>query len=360
MSERQGISGGIAAPTTKLTWSDQLGKRVRQGSPEELVISTVERIHEALGAGQWEPAAQLVDYFMEEAKVCHLVYTTWAEGFERWLADAGVKPDELAAERSRLDEVLRFPDGGAFEPHQRWTDLGREAGGLGNDLRGMQTDAATARSRVEALASGWRELHDRWADLQAGLMTFVAARFGEEAIGDCYRTVLGPFLRERYSPYDTRERPYAETIERNLYLVFEAMRAHLSGPGRLGNLSIQEHADRWVVSFDPCGSGGRQTRGDGAEEFGFTQGEHDWAWNEKGVCYYCAHCCLTNELWAVEQWGAPVRVTHPPTAPDRRDSPCTWTVYKSVEAIPDEAYRRIGRRKPAPGSPPGPAGPAAS
>jgi hypothetical protein len=26
---------------------------------------------------------------------------------------------------------------------------------------------------------------------------------------------------------------------------------------------------------------------------------------------------------------------------------CTWTVYKRLDAIPEEAYRRIGRTKPA-------------
>jgi hypothetical protein len=27
---------------------------------------------------------------------------------------------------------------------------------------------------------------------------------------------------------------------------------------------------------------------------------------------------------------------------------CTWTIYKSLEAIPEEAYRRIGKAKPLP------------
>jgi hypothetical protein len=349
-----GISGGIGAPTTKLSWSDRLGKRMREGTPEDLIVSTVDRIRVAVAAGQWEVAAQLVDYFMEEAKVCHLVYVTWSEGFERWLVDAGVTPEELAAERARLDALLAFEDGSPFRPAERWTAIGAQAGALGNDLRGMQVEAAAADARTLELAASWRALHDRWADLQAGLMTFVAARFGEEAIGDCYETVLAPFLEERYAPYDVREQAYEETVERNLYLVFEAMRAHLSGPDRLGNLELTEHPDRWVVAFDPCGSGGRQTRGDGADDFGFTEGEHDWAWNEKGVCYYCAHCCLTNELWAVRQWGSPVRVTDPPRR-DEPGKPCTWTVYKSVDAVPEEAYERIGRRKPAAGSAPGPA-----
>ncbi|HMJ36383.1 MAG TPA: hypothetical protein VK501_20945 [Baekduia sp.] len=346
MTARQGISGGIAAPTTRLSWSDSLGKRIRDGGPAALAVSTVERIEAAIDAQQWEVAAQLVDYFMEEAKVCHLVYTTWVEGFEGWLRQQGVTAAELAAERERLDLLLRFDDGAPFEPHVRWTRVGERAGGLGNDLRGMQAGAGEAHARVAALAVAWRDLHDRWADLQAGLMGFVAARFGEAAIGECYRAVLEPFLQERYRPFDVRQTPYDQTVERNLYLAFEAMRAHLVGPDRLGNMQVTEHEDRWVIAFDPCGSGGRQTRNGGFAGTGFTEERHDWAWNQEGVCHYCAHCCLTNELWAVEQWGAPVRVTQPPLRDDPQ-RPCTWTIYKTAEAVPAWAYERIGREKPA-------------
>ena len=355
------MTGSVAAPTTTLTWSPALGKRVREGTWEEQARSTVERVEEAVAAGQLEVAAQLVDYFMEEAKVCHNVYQVWVDGFERWLAGRGVPEDELRAERVRLDALLAFPDGSPFEPLPRWQALGERAGALAAGLRGMALDEAPARARLDELREGWRQLHDRWADLQSGLLTFIARRFGEAAIGECYRDVLEPFLRERYGPYDVRERPYEETLERNLYLAFEAMRAHLSGPERLGNLRVTEHEDRWVIAFDPCGSGGRGQRGDAIEgtpsrseppyEFGVTTEAHDWAWNETGVCYYCAHCCLTNELWAVEQWGAPVRVTDPPLHPQETlgadPKPCTWTIYKSVEAVPAEAYRRIGRTKPA-------------
>lgn len=353
------MSGVTPQPTTTLTWSPTLGKRVRGGGLQELAVSTVERIQDAIAVGQWEVAAQLIDYFIEEAKVCHNLYQVWTEGFEKWLASQGVSAEEMAAERRRLDQLLDFPDGTPFEPRERWRRVGELAGALGAELRGMALDESAAGARLDELRESWRQLHDRWVDLMSGLLTFIARRFGEASIGNCYRDVLAPFLRERYGPYDVRERPYEETIERNLYLTFEAMRAHLCGPERLGNMRVTEHDDRWVIAFDPCGSGGRGQRGDAIEgtpsrsdppyEFGVTQEEHDWAWKEKGVCYYCAHCCLTNELWAVEQWGVPVRVTDSPLHPEETTGPspkpCTWTIYKSAEAVPEEAYRRIGHSK---------------
>ncbi len=84
-------------------------------------------------------------------------------------------------------------------------------------------------------------------------------------------------------PFDIRVNPYASTVDRNLYLVLEAMRAHMCGPERDGSLGYEEYDDRYVVSFDPCGSGGRSMRGDEVEgtgsrvlapyEFGVTTGE---------------------------------------------------------------------------------------
>jgi hypothetical protein len=63
------------------------------------------------------------------------------------------------------------------------------------------------------------------------------------------------------------------------------------------------------------------------------------------------------ERWPAEQWGHPLRVIDPPRYPDetKGDEPkhCTWTIYKSIEAIPEAAYVRIGLEKPAsPVSPP--------
>ena len=214
------------------------------------------------------------------------------------------------------------------------------------------------------MREGWRVLHDRYVDLISGLLAYIARRFGEAALEPCYRHVLEPYIEERYMPFDLRERDYEQTLFRNLYTTFEAMRAHLCGPGRRGDLELEEDDDKWVVRFDPCGSGGRSSRGDPVEgtpprpqppyEFGVTTELHDWAWNEKGVCHYCAHCCFALELLPAERWGHPVRVVDSPLYPDEtagtEPKQCTWTIYKRLDAIPEEAYRRIGRTKPT-GSP---------
>lgn len=354
----------------QLTFSEAIGKRVRTGDWADQSISTVTKIVDALraggdtfglAAGRRETAAQLVDYFMEEAKVVYLIYEVWTAGFTTWLRDQGVPPDELETELDRLRVLLAWPDGTALDPAARWAAIGRDAGSLGNGIRSYELTIAAAEIALAALVADWRRLHDRSADLMAGVLAFVARRFGEAALEPCYRAVLEPYIQERYMVFDIRLRPYADTVVRNLYIALEAMRGHLVGPGRRGDIDLEEFEDRYELRFDPCGSGGRQVRGDEIEgtgsrvlapyDFGVTQEPHPWSWNESGVCYYCAHCNFALSTLPAERWGHPVRTVDPPLwrGPDDPSSraQCRWTVWKTLEAIPEREYERIGRTKPA-------------
>src|SRR5260221_6282784 len=355
---------------THLTWSEEIGKRVRTGDWTDQAVSTVTKIQEALheggdtfglAAGRRETAAQLVDYFMEEAKVVYVIYDVWTAGFLTWLREQGVAEADLDGELARLRALLAWPDGSVLDPAGRWAVLGEAAGRLGNGIRSYELSVADAERALDELVEDWGRLHDRYAALMAGVLAYVARRFGEAALEPCYRSVLEPYIQERYMIFDVRLRPYAETLVRNLYISLEAMRAHLVGPERRGDVGLEEFEDRWQLRFDPCGSGGMQLRRDDVEctdtrvlapyEFGVTTEPHPWAWNEVGVCYYCAHCNLALSTLPAERWGHPVRTVDPPLWRGE-DHPltrkqCTWTVWKSLEAIPEREYERIGRSKPA-------------
>lgn len=344
----------------RLTWSESIGKRVRTGSWAQQCTSTTALIKEAITESQWERAAELLDYWMEEAKVVYVVYKTWTRGWQEFFASRNLDTYAVQQEIHRLEILLAFPDGRAFDPRAHWRDLAERAGVLAHSLRALEITSDEALEAMDELRESWRQHHDRGTDFQSGLLTFVARFLSEEAIGEAYEFVLGPYLKERYAPFDIRDTPYETTVERNIYLAFEAMRGHLVGPDRMGDIEIQEDADKVILAFDPCGSGNRGQRGDPVEgtgsrsnapyNFGVTTEEHNWAWNERGVCYYCAHCCYALEYWPTRQWGHPLRVVDSPLHPDETtgDDPkkCTWTIYKSIDAIPKDAYRRVGVEKP--------------
>jgi hypothetical protein len=116
--------------------------------------------------------------------------------------------------------------------------------------------------------------------------------------------------------------------------------------GHPSRLAGQRRLDRRELLRGRPGGGGRMRRDGRTEEpyrFGVTERAHDWSWNREGVCLYCAHCAVVNEILPIESLGAPMRVTEHPE--DARE-PCRWTIYKSPELVPDWAYERVGKQRP--------------
>jgi hypothetical protein len=188
-------------------------------------------------------------------------------------------------------------------------------------------------------------VHDNQADWSWGLLTLLREALGEAAMGDAMRDTMEPWLRDRYAAL-------GQMTPREIFeLTIEGMRGHYVGPGRTGVVDVRDEPDRWVMEFDPCGTGGRMRRGDptrGQEPrtdapFDFTMVEeaYDWTWGRKGVCLYCAHCAVVNEILPIEQHGTPMRMTDYPEKPGDR---CRWTVFKDPAFVPLEAFTRVGKR----------------
>ncbi len=103
------------------------------------------------------------------------------------------------------------------------------------------------------------------------------------------------------------------------------------------DFAVVEEPDRYVVSLDPCGTGGRMRRA--GQVKGVTRKGYTWSWGMAGVPYYCTHCCAFHETLATEVRGYPICVTDFSQDPDK---PCRHLYYKEPELIPDEYFTRIG------------------
>src|ERR1700754_2326902 len=154
------ISGSTKPLPTTLTWSDDLRKRVRTGDWQDQAVSTTTKIAESIDAGEWELAAQLIDYWMEEAKVVYVIYQVWDEGFFTYLQSKGVDDATITAEIDRLRKLLAFTDGGEFETTARWEAIAVEAGLLANRLRCYETTAEQAHAAMADIQERWGQPHD--------------------------------------------------------------------------------------------------------------------------------------------------------------------------------------------------------
>ena len=337
-----------------LKFNELLARRVRTGTWEDQKISTYRKIEEAIRVRRWGDAAVLAGYFVDEAKVCYDLYRQWIQDLNAFLKDNGVSEAELTTTNERLLALLKLPDGRPFQSSRLWTEF--QAKVQMCVMHCHRQEAEEALAELKDLKESWRRIHDRDVDHCYGLMNEVAVRLGEHRIRDMYDLVLLPLFTWRYDRFDIDKHPWDEGLQTLLYVAIEAMRGHLVGPRRTGDMEFFEEEDRYLVKFDPCGSGQRILRGDVIEgtpsrmkppySWGVTKEAHDWSWNKKGVCFYCAHCCVLMEQMPIDKFGYPVRVVDAPVYDNAQEWKCTWYMYKDPTKVPEQYYERVGRKKP--------------
>jgi hypothetical protein len=268
-------------------------------------ISTPDRIEHARAAGRHDEAAELARQLVLDAEEIHELYTEWSERIPQLLGRTPADPGPFA----RAWEV--YCDG--CEHFDETTDL-------------------------EALLAGWRASHDAHLEHVAMLVDEAVGALGEECLGDLWADLQRDgiaFYRATYGP----DHPWPESAARLTEVAIDGMHGHLGGPGRRGDVTLRELDDRVELEFEPCGSGGQVLAGG---RHLTVEGSHDFAWNTPGVCVYCVHCCVLQQLGPIDDFGYPARVIHPPTEPG---ASCRWTIYRDPALVPDEAYERVGRRR---------------
>jgi hypothetical protein len=206
-----------------------------------------------------------------------------------------------------------------------------------------QARAAYAEGRTEDGSALLDKAVDQWGSLKdysinwiTSLLTFIGEEMGEDAVERALRKTGDEFVRPRRGtgvawdslPASVRAKVIARAMLSNL-----------------GTVDVAEDDEKIVLSFR-CGSGGKLI------DEGRYEGEHAYrTLREKGgrtfmrdeLPVYCAHCSVNNEIQPVEWGGTPNSIEHPP---ERPGEPCVHHVYKDVNAVPDEAYRRIGKQRP--------------
>lgn len=348
----------VEAPHGQLDVHPLLGRAIRGGPWEDQGVATSRRIAEAIDAAAWSEAAALGRYFVDEANVCHRLYRQWITDLRAFLVDRGLTEGELATIEEDIDALLTLPDGTAWDRTRVWREFLGEVDAFVAATE--SEDVERAAELLDEFVETWRRCHDRDVDHISGMMNEVVQRFGEPAIGPMYDHLLVPWFEARYSQFDVDQHPWVEALTVNMLVAFEAMRGHLCGPGRRGDIEFEDLEDRYVLRFDPCGSGGRITRGDDVEgtpprmeapyDWPVTQEPAAWNHGEPGVCVYCAHCIVLTEIMPIDAFGYPVRVVDPPryrqSGPDGAPAKCSWTMFKDPGAVPEEYYARVGRTRP--------------
>jgi hypothetical protein len=315
---------------TELVVWPALGRAARGGRWARQAEPTLDRIELALAEARRDDAAALVRHLVVEATEIHELYTEWCATIPRILTRHGVTPERSAQLAAEIEGRAEQDDHGAG-----WQRFVAAAEACAAAIEAGDGNAPSVRAALDL----WLACHDSHLLVTAGWVGAAATELGEDRLGELW----GELQRDpiaSYDRYDTAVTPWSTSFELLVQIALEGMHAHYGGPGRRGEIELIEHADRIEMRFDPCGSGGRVRRD---ERFGVTAEPHPFAWNRTGVCHYCIHCCVLQQLSPIRRLGYPGRVIEPPTEPGMS---CSWSVYRDPSLVPDSAYEAVGERPP--------------
>lgn len=310
--------------------SDLLGHPVRSDPWAEQGRSSYALAFAALELGEFARAHEYGDLTVQEASEAYELYALWLRIIPKMLSDNGISELTLRKVSTRIIRAIGHPD-----LDSGWADYQALIARFGEACR--DGAAGSARSLLADARRTWQHHHDRACDTICALFDIAATHLGEAFVGTLWDGLLSGMYDRAAQIYDPTNTPWKRAVERLFLDIAEATRGHLTGPRRDGEFAIVEETDRWVITFAPCGSGGRTFAGPAPS---VTTQRHDWAWNTTGVCLYCAHCCQLQQRAPIARLGFPLRVIDPPV--QGRTAVCTWSIYKDPELTPDAAYTSVG------------------
>ena len=210
---------------------------------------------------------------------------------------------------------------------------------MGKRTVDLLTEAIEAgdKERAKKLASQmYREfsfMHDLYVDWTAGFMDYIYTNYGEDALYQALRKVIGASIGPMV---DVRKVDFRRRVQG----LASVLRGHLEA------MKVEEDDEKVCITMEPCGSGQRLVQR-GAygppRNLSRIRKPHPMTWGMSDLPVYCTHSPVL-EILAIEQLGYPANITFP--SQKIAEGPCRYCTYKNLEDIPEEVYTRVGKSKP--------------
>ncbi len=318
----------------KLEKSETIGRVLRLDALEVIGVSSQTLAEEALAEAQWGLAGQLVAYYHAEMDIMNTIMRTWIQDTMRYiiLKSGTAEVPALSAAQGIMRVFWVYPFGIAERD---------------NCLTAIEkNDAEQALFWLERMRLAFLNVHDVLVAWMQDQLSYIAEAFDEPAVLETILHTHQDIWGDRYAAWD-KMTPWEKVA-----LTVEGMRGgHFSGMKRRGDVIVEDQGDRFLVAFDPCGSGGVLRRGDPETgrkvhpltEHGVNQESHLWTWQKTDVHWYCAHCAIAMEWLPAQKRGYLLR---PLDHTLDSAAPCPWYIYKEDRLIRDYHYPRTGSVKP--------------
>jgi hypothetical protein len=318
----------------KLEESETIGRVLRLDDIAVIGISSQTLAEEAITENRRDLAVGLVRYYHTEMDIMNNIMNTWIQDTARYiiLKEGASEEAASAAAKGIMGVFYTYPFG---EAERDKTVAAIEAG--------QNEDALFWLERMRLAYLNVHEVQVAWMQDQ---LSHIARRFNEPGVLETILHTHQSIWGDRYAAWD-RMTPWEKVA-----LTVEGMRGgHFSGMQRRGDVIVEDQGDRYLVAFDPCGSGGVLRRGDPEtgraphpiQDHGTNQASHLWTWQKTGVHWYCSHCAIAMEWLPAQKRGYLLR---PLDHTLDHNAPCPWYIYKEDRLIRDYHYPRTGSVKP--------------
>ncbi|MFI5394305.1 MAG: hypothetical protein ACHQ9S_02120 [Candidatus Binatia bacterium] len=191
-------------------------------------------------------------------------------------------------------------------------------------------DRARARALLRERDRQHQIIHDLFIDTKAGFYSYIGKVFGDQRLQE----ILRHTGERQRSGFERWERMSAEEFVRaSVHL----LKTHM------GNVSVTEDDEKFTITQDPCGSGGRLMREgayEGEDGLYRLRTAQPITFGKPDFPSYCAHCAVWNNIQCIEWFGHPQWcIDHPATPAD----PCRIHIYKEGRRIPDHYRTQVGK-----------------
>jgi hypothetical protein len=314
-----------------LKYNGHVDRYLRLDDIDSIGVSTYAMLDDLINKHDQNQSLDLADYYHKELRIMHDILMTWAQDIIRFMIarDTGVENEIAKITSSAIGKA--------------WWDF--EFGiaplkTLKTHIKSDQSDQA--KQALERLWLEFKIPHDvlvAWINEMLGYLAEKTETEVLDSVIETHQSIWG----DRYESWDKMS-PWEKVA-----LTVEGMRGHLSGESRKGDVTVTEEHDRFIMAFDPCGTGGVMRRGDPEtgrgpyQTDGMNQEPHEWSWGKTGVHWYCSHCAIAMEWLPGRRRGHPLR---PLDHSMDHNAPCIWYVYKDETETRAYHYPRTGLIKP--------------
>jgi hypothetical protein len=193
-------------------------------------------------------------------------------------------------------------------------------------------DKKKAKELAQRMLDEFKHLHDGYFFWVTGLQSYIYRKLGVKAVEEAERQAHTIEAKVVFTP------PEKNDLRTRVEHLASGLRGHMQP------IAIEEDDEKITLTMQPCGSGERLINMKGYEVgLARVKEAHPITWGQKNFPMYCVHCPVM-EMLDFENSGN-LATAHFISDPIGKEH-CVFVLYKNTKDIPEEFYKRIGKKKP--------------